>query len=225
MKIDLTPFYRKIEELAKLADATVERVKTEYPEQVRCIPGCADCCHALFDLTLAEALYINHQFALKFQGEKKSELLEKANRADRQAFKLKKKAYQDYKKGKKETEIVLEMANERIECPLLSAEDLCELYDHRPITCRFYGIPTLIGGMTHTCGRSEFEEGVSYPTVKLDRIQTRLMDISREIVREIDSKYGTMGEMLVPLSMALLTDYTEEYLGIVKEVEKEKTEG
>jgi Fe-S-cluster containining protein len=224
MKPDLTPFFRKIEALAETADATVERVKKDYPDQVKCKPGCADCCHAVFDLTLAEALYINHRFTQKFEKDKISELLERANRADRQAFKLKKKAYQEYRKGKKESEIVVEMANERIRCPLLSPDDLCELYEHRPITCRFYGLPTLIGGITHTCGRSGFVEGIAYPTIKMDKVQNALFDISRQIVREINSRYVTLGEMLVPLSMALLTDYTEEYLGIDKK-KNEESEG
>jgi Fe-S-cluster containining protein len=106
------------------------------------------------------------------------------------------------------------MARQRIRCPLLDEGEKCGMYEARPITCRLYGIPTVIGGQAHTCGLSQFEEGKQYPTVKLDNIQRRLYEISFELAQEIKSRYPKLGEVLVPLSMALLTDYNDEYLGI-----------
>ena len=106
------------------------------------------------------------------------------------------------------------MASERIRCPLLNDENLCSLYEYRPITCRFYGIPTSIGGKGHTCGKSGFVEGKQYPTVNLDIIHKRLYELSDELVKKIKSRHIKMAEMLVPLSMSLLTVYNEEYLGI-----------
>jgi hypothetical protein len=41
-----------------------------------------------------------------------------------------------------------------------------------------------------------------------------LYDISSELAQEIQSRYPKLAELLVPISMALLTDYTEEYLGV-----------
>jgi hypothetical protein len=70
---------------------------------------------------------------------------------------------------------------------------------------------------------SGFKEGESYPTVKLNAIHQRLYDISSELAQEIQSRYPKLAEMLVPLSMALLTDYTEEYLGM-KSADSESTE-
>ncbi|OGP58935.1 MAG: hypothetical protein A2V65_01455 [Deltaproteobacteria bacterium RBG_13_49_15] len=220
MRMDFEPFFKRYEELLAKADAAFDRVKTEYPEHVKCTIGCADCCHAVFDLSLVEALYINHHFQIRFQGAEKARVLEKANHADRKAHKLKKKAYQELRQGKKEVDILVEMAGERIRCPLLNSQDACDLYERRPITCRLYGLPTLIGGISHTCGRSGFVEKTAYPTVKVDVIQKTLYDISNEIVATIRSRYVKMGDMLVPLSMALLTDYDDEYLGIKTEKRK-----
>ena len=45
-------------------------------------------------------------------------------------------------------------------------------------------------------------------------IQRKLFVISQELVLGIKTKYVKMAEMLVPVSMALITDYTPEYLGI-----------
>jgi hypothetical protein len=96
----------------------------------------------------------------------------------------------------------------------LTDQDLCELYEYRPLTCRFYGIPTAIGGQGHTCGLSGFEEGEKYPTVNLDNINARLQEISAELVNDLQSRYIKLADMLVPLSTVLVTDYDEVYLGV-----------
>jgi len=82
-----------------------------------------------------------------------------------------------------------------------------------------YGIPTAINGRGHTCGKSGFEPGGSYPTVHMDQLYGRLQEISAELILDIKSKYVKLADMLVPVSMALLTDYTEEYLGIKDDAE------
>ncbi|WDN90464.1 hypothetical protein BuS5_03435 [Desulfosarcina sp. BuS5] len=214
MDIDLKPFFKKYEDLSSMADKVFEKVKKEFPECVKCKAECSDCCHALFDLTLIEALCISFHFYKNYKGEKRTKLIDKASRADRKIYKLKKKAYKDLESGKNETEILMEMAKEKVRCPLLNSNDMCDLYHNRPITCRLYGIPTSIRGIGHTCGISGFKEGQSYPTVNLDKIQTKLYEISDELAQALKTKYSKLGEMLVPLSMAILTEYSEEYLGV-----------
>jgi Fe-S-cluster containining protein len=214
MDFDFTPYFNKYEALVAKGDEAFERVRQTYAECVRCEEKCADCCHALFDLTLIEALYINYKFNEKVKGSQKAELLEKANRADRHIHKIKRQAYKDLQAGKSEDEILASLARERVRCPLLNETDLCDLYDNRPLTCRFYGIPTAIGGQGHTCGQSDFKEGAQYPTVNLDVINNQLQQISAELIRDLKSRYVKLSDMLVPLSMALLTVYDEDYLGI-----------
>ena len=217
MTFDLTPYFKKYEELVSKADDAFERVKQAYAGCVKCEEKCADCCFAVFDLTLIEALYINHKFNEKVKGSEKAELLEKANRADRRVHKLKRKAYKDLQAGKGEDEVLAELARERVRCPLLNEADLCDLYDNRPLTCRFYGIPTAIGGKGHTCGKSGFEKGQRYPTVNLDAVNSQLQQISAELIRDLKSRYLKLSDMLVPLSMALITTYDDDYLGIGEE--------
>ena len=212
--MNLKPFFEKYEELLKTADDLFDQVAEKYSQEVTCKQGCADCCSALFDLTLVEALYIKHHFDRCFEGLEREKRLEIANRIDRQLYKIKRKAYKELEAGKSEEDILNELAEKKIRCPLLNEQDLCDLYAHRPITCRFYGIPTSIAGKGHTCGLSGFVAGEAYPTVKLEIIQKKLYEISTEIVQAIKSRYARMGEMLVPLSMALLTEYDEAYLGV-----------
>ena len=225
MKIDFQPYFEKYQAIVRQADELFERVQKEHPECVTCKIKCADCCHALFDLTLIEAIYINHQVNKIIKGKEKTKLLEKANRADRKTHMIKKQAFKSKKDGKNETEILTDIAAERVRCPLLSDNDMCDLYEYRPITCRLYGIPTSIGGRSHTCGKSGFIEGKTYPAVNLDLIQKKLYDLSNEFVRDIKTKFVKMADMLVPLSMALLTDYDEEYLGIESSKKAEEERG
>jgi hypothetical protein len=214
MSFDFQPYFKQYELLAKAADQVFNQVQSQFPEEIECKLECSDCCHAVFDVSLIEALYLNFQFGQHFSGKEREDILGKANRADRQVYKLKRAAYQKVEDGKSESEILIEMAGERIRCPLLNAQDRCDLYEYRPVTCRFYGVPTEIAGIAHTCGKSGFIKGKSYPTVHLEKMQKKLFALSGEIAKDIQSKFTALGELLVPVSMALLTEYNEEYLGI-----------
>ena len=221
MSVDLTSYFKKYEALVAQADGAFDRVKNAHADCVKCEEKCADCCFALFDLTLIEALYIHHKFYEKYQGSEKAELLEKSNRADRRIYKIKRKAYSDLQAGKNEGEILAAMAFERVRCPLLNEKELCDLYEYRPITCRFYGVPTAIGGAGHTCGKSGFKQGEKYPTVNLDAVYSQLQQISAELLRDIQSKNIKLADLLVPLSSAVILDFDDVFLGIAEEpVEK-----
>ena len=224
---ELDAIFEKYEALVKQMDSVFDSVQKQYSDCVKCHEGCADCCHALFDLSLVEAMYINRQFLEKIDEAKRLQILEVANQTDRKLYQLKRKAYQAVTSGEKSEELVLlEMAAERMRCPLLNDGDRCELYRKRPITCRLYGIPTAIGGRGHTCGMSGFVAGESYPTVNMDAIQQQLHLLSQEIVATLRSRQVMMGDVLMPLSMALLTVFDENYLGVGEEKkETEKDDG
>jgi Fe-S-cluster containining protein len=220
MDLDLSRYFKKYENLVAAADEVFDRVKKAHADCVKCGEQCADCCFALFDLTLIEALYLHHRFNEKFEGSAKVSLLEKANRADRRIYKIKRKAFKALQSGQNEGEILAELSFERVRCPLLNEKDLCDLYEYRPLTCRFYGIPTAIGGEGHTCGKSEFEPGKPYPTVNLDTIHNQLQQISAELLRDIKSKNIKLADLLVPLSSAMVLEFDEIFLGLADEPEE-----
>ncbi len=212
---ELEHVFKKYEAFVEQLDGVFETVRQQYSDCVKCKLECADCCHALFDLSLVEALYINSKFFETIVAENKSEILENANKTDRQTYQLKRKAFKAVESGEKSEELVLlEMAAERIRCPLLNKDNQCDLYASRPVTCRLYGIPTAIGGRGHTCGLSAFNPGESYPTVNLDQVHTKLHELSCEIIEVLRSTHVKMGDVLMPLSMALLTVFDEAYLGV-----------
>jgi Fe-S-cluster containining protein len=220
MDFDLSPYFRQYEALSRAAEQVFAKVKAEYPDCVKCDRECADCCHALFDLTLIEAMYLNDRFKARFKDEARQAALEEANRADRKIHKLKRDAFRDLKEGKDEKEILADLATKKVRCPLLNDQDLCDLYDHRPITCRLYGIPTSIGGLGRTCALSGFEGGKSYPTVDIDKIHGRLQTISAELLRDIKSQNIKLVDLLMPLSMALITDFDDHFLGLESDEEE-----
>jgi Fe-S-cluster containining protein len=216
MALDLKEHFVKYEALVLMVDGVFERVKKEYPKEVFCRKKCSDCCYAIFDLTLIEALYLNDKFLKKFSGKEKNSLIEIADKTDRALVKMKRNAYREVKDGADQLEIVAKMSQERIRCPLLGKDDLCVMYEHRPITCRVYGIPTSTAGSSHICGRTNFKQGEPYPTLNMDKIYSQLQLLSVQLIKDINSEQIKMHEMLIPVSMAMITEFNEEYLGVKK---------
>ena len=202
------------EVLAGAADRIFKKVEGEYSKEMSCKKGCSDCCHALFDVSLVEAFYLNHHFNRRFTGEEKAAVIEKANRADRTVYKIKRDARKRLEKGHTEEDLLVSLAAERVRCPLLNAQNQCDLYENRPITCRLYGIPTEIGGLTHSCGLSGFIKGRSYPTVHMEKMNQQLFALAAALVREISSKFDQLSGLVMPVSAALLTEFDEAFLGI-----------
>jgi Fe-S-cluster containining protein len=212
--MDLDKHFVKYEAVVSMVDQVFDRVKKEYPKEVFCREKCSDCCYAIFDLTLIEALYLNHKFNEKFSGTEKADLIAIADKTDRALVKMKRDAYKKVKDGADQLEIVGRMSQERVRCPLLGDNNLCLMYENRPITCRVYGIPTSTAGASHICGRTNFVQGKAYPTLNMDKIYTQLQLLSAELVKDINSTNIRMHELLIPVSMAMVTLFNDEFLGV-----------
>jgi len=223
MPYNVSPFFKEYEELALKVDKIFQTIQSQCSKEVNCHIGCVDCCYALFDLSLIEAMYINHIFYQLLPEEERKAALARADHADRKNFKIKYRAHKSYKEGAATDTILREVGKERVRCPLLADDNTCLLYEHRPITCRLYGIPMSIGDEVHSCKHSSFEPGGKYPSVYVDTLQKRLLDITVRFVESIPTRFTKLPDVFVPLSMALLNDYTDEYLGIVEENSKQTT--
>lgn len=151
-----------LETLFAAIDQAFEAVRQAHPEAITCGKGCADCCHAVFDVSLVEAVNLLAHFQRLDHAvqEQVAVAAQEAQQAWEQIM------------GSR-----LDPAVARIRCPLLDAQDQCLCYAARPINCRTYGIPTVINGKGHVCGLSGFEPGISYPTVNLASLQQRLHDL------------------------------------------------
>lgn len=211
----LKEIFAEYEQLSAEAELIFNRVRADFSQCVSCEETCSDCCHALFDLSLVEAMYLSQAFKDSFDyGKERSDILAIADIADRQIYKFKRMINKEAMEGKDHAELLAKVGAERQRCPLLGPDDRCRLYAKRPITCKLYGIPTTISGRSSTCGRSRFEAGKSYPSVNLDRIQDRLSALSQRIGPAMGSSFSELHMVYAPVSTALLTNYDEKYLGV-----------
>jgi hypothetical protein len=210
--LDFSKTFEEYEALVAQTDKIFAAVQESNPDCVRCKTQCCDCCYAVFDVTLIEAVYMNYHFNNSLTRRERRPILRRAEKADRKFYQIKQRLQKMYvEQGKSPDEVFLHLAQERVPCPLLNAEKLCDLYTRRPITCRVYGIPTSIGGRVHICGESGFKEGTSYPTVNLDNMNDRLLALSEDLLKEIGSERSKMHMSLLPLSSALMTTYDKKY--------------
>ncbi len=156
----------RLEEIFAAVDQAFARVREAHPGEVRCGRGCEDCCHAVFDLSLVEA--VNLEAALAGLPP-----------AVREEIRL--AAAGAWRQWRQLVEEGQDPATARIRCPLLGADGLCLCYAARPVNCRTYGIPTVIEGKGHVCGLSGFSPGQAYPTVNLAAVQQRLFALAVEL--------------------------------------------
>ena len=160
--------FSKLRELYKFVDTTVEEIKRQHPEQVLCKPGCADCCHAVFDVSFIEAAYIG-QFLSQNPAIKKNQQDQAQQAAEQFEQVIKEQA---------------DLSTKRIRCPFLGEDNLCLGHEVRPINCRTYGTPTVIEGKAHVCGLSGFDSQGQYPTINLEPLQKSLYEYSVDLVGE-----------------------------------------
>ncbi|OAG28232.1 YkgJ family cysteine cluster protein [Thermodesulfatator autotrophicus] len=161
--------WQGLEEIFNDIEVAFLETKKRYPKEVRCKPGCVDCCYALFDLSLAEAALLYRDFSRKPRGVRR-EIMRRVEKYEKEWLRKKPTVLNPFV-----------ISAIKIRCPLLNDKKRCELYEARPATCRLYGIPVLIAGETFVCGYSGFEPGKSYPTVYFDKVLERLAALSDKI--------------------------------------------
>jgi hypothetical protein len=60
--MDFSKTFEKYEALVAQVDKIFTAMQEAHKDCVSCKIYCSDCCHAVFDVTLIEAAYINHHF-------------------------------------------------------------------------------------------------------------------------------------------------------------------
>ncbi len=159
--------FTNLKKLYKYVDETAGLVRIQFPSEVKCRPGCTDCCSAVFDVSYVEAAYMAH-CCRELDTEIKKIVHARAEQALEEWQQLFSTADHN-------------PSTARIRCPLLNSEGLCSCYQARPVNCRTYGIPTIINSSGHVCGLSGFSKGKSYPTINLDPLQQSLYQYSLEL--------------------------------------------
>jgi Fe-S-cluster containining protein len=211
MREELFPRY---EELPRKADLLFRTIHEKYPDSVRCRIRCCDCCHAVFGLFPIEAAYINYHFNC-LDRKIRRDVLKRAEKAEGEMIKAKDslKIFEEDPKMK-----VYGIGKQRVRCPLLSDREECVLYEHRPVICRIYGVPySLRKGkkeLAYVCGMSGFEANVSYPTVKLDNLYQKLVELSVEMLKGAGFlNPAAKANLMLPLSRILRMSFDDIFTG------------
>jgi len=80
---------------------------------------------------------------------------------------------------------------------------LCLIYPWRPITCRIYGVPTVIQGRIRHCPKSGFGPDEAYPAFSLDTVFRELYDLSRSLLAGLKQGDPLKADLLVSLPAVL----------------------
>ena len=179
--MDFSYLLEPYEELLAKADQGFQRMEKEFAECVKCKLHCADCCHAVFGIFLIEAVFLKHDFD-RLDEDKRMAALKRADEAARELEVLERTLREFEGDPQMRT---YSMARARIRCPLLDDDDVCILYPNRPITCRVYGIPTMIQGVPRVCGKAAFKKDQSYPTFNIDGAHHELHDLSKLLLERV----------------------------------------
>ena len=184
--------------LVAAADAAFAGVRADHAAAVRCSPGCSDCCHAVFGLFPIEAAFLKERFDALPRRERRA-ALERGHKADRDLALLQEKR----SAGADPRTAGNDLAIGRVRCPLLAGDGRCILYSYRPVTCRVYGIPTLVQGRVRVCGQSGFTRGETYPVFSLDAAYARLHSLSRELVANMGGPALAKASLLFAVSRVI----------------------
>ena len=167
--------------------------------EVKCGIHCSDCCHAIFGLFIIEAAYLNYHFN-KLDRKIRREVGSQGGKFDQEL------------QAKAESGEPIEKA--RIRCPLLNEKQECQMYKHRPITCRVYGMPTMIKGKGHVCFKSGFKNNESYPVFDFDGMYRELFELSVKYLGELQHAKEEDAALLLSVSKALQSPVEEILKGI-----------
>ncbi len=119
-----------------------------YPEEIRCGKGCSDCCRALFDITLLDALFLQQGFRKLAPDVREKVLAEAESRVaalQRQWPELAHPYLLNHRSEDEWQELMPE--GDETPCLLLDNDGHCLVYENRPMTCRLHGLPLIdIGG-------------------------------------------------------------------------------
>ncbi len=201
--------------LVELADKTFQQVQEKFPNEVKCFDGCISCCHAPFDLSLVEAIALQNSFKRNIPyGGLRSAIASAAKESELRLVKEKKRYHKLTKEGYTQSAVLQEAAKLQLRCPLLGPEDACILYEDRPITCRLYGIPSVINSEAYVCAESGFEKSKAYPTVFINKFQDKLAEISKQLQEDLNSSYSQLYMVYVPLASVILQPFDKTWLGI-----------
>jgi Fe-S-cluster containining protein len=176
------------------------RNRALHGERIHCHAGCSDCCHQLFQITEVEAAEVSA--GVKLLGEElKNRLMSKARAylIERAAIRVEPEAWGNPPPP-----------GARLACPALE-EGKCTIYEHRPLSCRKFGIPLwnpARPGRVYAC-ELNFRDGEEIRDGHLIQIQTGLYERWKTLQADYNAAGGNREELPITVARAILEDFSD----------------
>jgi Fe-S-cluster containining protein len=213
--MNLQEHIQRYVELACRADRLFELVQQRHGDLLRCKPGCDDCCSVFFQLSLIEAFYVSGMFWQMLGPSLRERALARAEQSGA-VFQQAADMLSGMENADKE-ELSEAAAKLKIPCPLLE-DNGCALYEHRPITCRLYGVPEKIGSKVVSCPHNGFRANCEYTTVDVNEIQEILYQYSREFLEDLIGRGPSVPPgPLFSMAQALRTSFDRSFFETLRE--------
>lgn len=194
-------------ELLQVVDRQMDDAYRRGREHMPCAPGCTECCIGPFGVHRLDALRLGAGLALlerhhperaaaiRLRAEKAAELMVPGFPGDV------KQGIFDGDTAEEEDAYLDSHAD--LPCPVLDPQTgRCELYAHRPLTCRIYGPAALVGtGILDPC-RLCFTEA-SDQTISACRADPDPDDLEEQLLENLERVEGERGLTLIPFALIL----------------------
>ncbi len=190
-------------QLVQIVDEAVAQAAQKSGEWLLCRPGCADCCIGVFPVSQLDVLRLQEGMReLKATDPARAERVRE--RARSSIARLAESFPGDAHSGilDPEAEDAFEDFGNDEPCPALSPETLtCDLYQHRPITCRVFGPPLRTGpagdiGVCELCYHGATPEQIAACEVVPDP-----EGFEESLIAEAESATGVHGDTIVAYAL------------------------
>jgi len=197
--------YRDYLKMAGEWEGEFARNKRQYGEKILCRKGCSDCCSQLFQITEIEAAYISRAVK-KLPAEDQEKLKDRARKYLPQREQLLAERNVPDAWGS------LPPPGLRLPCPALE-DGACQIYSHRPLICRKYGIPLYNPKKPDQLFACElnFKPGEEIDATELVQIQTGIQDRWAGVQADYNRRGGRRDPKPLTVALAILEDF-EPYL-------------
>ena len=195
-----------IDKLLQLASRWAEEFRRNqklHGAKISCRRGCTDCCHHLFPITELEAALISTG-AKNLPAEKRKSIESRARKYSEERVKLLSERKVEDAWGS------LPPPGSRLACPALE-DGACQIYDHRPLICRKYGIPLYNPQKPDRVFACElnFQPGEEIDDSQLVQIHTGLYQEAVEVQADYNRKRGRRDAKPITVARAILEDFED----------------
>jgi Fe-S-cluster containining protein len=197
---------RQDRQLVQIVDAALAETARQSGDWLVCRPGCTQCCVGVFAINQLDAARLRQGIAELEKDDPKRALA--VRRRARQSVK---RLAADFPGDRSAGLLYADDASrERFEdfgnnevCPVLDpGTGLCELYSHRPMTCRVFGPPVRSGedgalGVCELC-----YHGASAKQIAACEMVPDPDDLESKLVREVERESGVRGDTIIAFCLA-----------------------